>query len=71
VQQVSGVRHVLNVDVTWREMQPSKESVFSELEKRGEMIRDLSMSPVKERILRVPENALLCSLSNEIAEITL
>jgi predicted phage baseplate assembly protein len=71
VQQVSGVRHVLNVDVTWREMQPSKESIFAELEKRGEMIRDLSMSPVKERILRVPENALLCSLSNEVAEINL
>jgi predicted phage baseplate assembly protein len=71
VQQVPGVKHVLNVDLSWRVVQPAKESLFQELESRGELVQDLRMTPVDDRILRVPANSLVCSLSHEIEVVEL
>jgi predicted phage baseplate assembly protein len=71
IQQVPGVKHVLNVAVTWRQIQPAKETLFQELESRGELVRDVRMNPVEDRILPVPPNGLLASLSHDIEVIHL
>jgi predicted phage baseplate assembly protein len=71
VQQVPGVKHVLNVDLNWRMVHPAKEALFQELESRGEFVPELKMNPVDGRILRVPAKSLVCSLSNVIEVVEL
>lgn len=71
VQQVPGVKHVLNVSVSWRYVHPAKETLYSELERRGEFVSDLRLNPVDERMLVVPPRGLLCSLSHDIEVIHL
>ncbi len=61
IQGVPGVKHVLEVRLSQRAVIPSKESSLREEEAAQE-----SLTPVTERVLRVPDDALLCSLEHEI-----
>ncbi|UCC85686.1 MAG: putative baseplate assembly protein [Anaerolineales bacterium] len=66
IQAVPGVKHVLEVQVSQREVIPSRESLPGELQAGQEGPTQPELSPVKGRMLRVPDNTLLCSLDHEI-----
>jgi hypothetical protein len=71
LQQVPGVKHVLDVRLSYRPLVPGKE-LLSRLEEgeEGESA-GIALTPVKKRSLQVPADALLCSLDHEIQVVEL
>jgi predicted phage baseplate assembly protein len=66
IQGVSGVKHVLEVQVSQREVIPSRESPPGESQAEDGESTESGLTPVKGRMLQVPDNTLLCSLDHEI-----
>ena len=64
IQRVPGVKHVLDVQIATRPVFPAKERPpegEEEAQSRGE-----PLVPLREKVLRIPANTLLCSLQHEI-----
>ena len=66
IQQVPGVKHVLDVQLGYRPVVPSKELRSVALEEGEEPPAELNLTTVRDRMLRVPADTLLCSLGHEI-----
>jgi predicted phage baseplate assembly protein len=66
IQKVPGVKHVLEVRLNRREVLPSKESSSRGEEERPEAATEEALTPVAERRLEVPDDALLCSLDHQV-----
>jgi predicted phage baseplate assembly protein len=66
IQKVPGVKHVLEVRLNRREVLPSKVSPSRGEEERPEAAAEEALTPVTERRLEVPDDALLCSLDHQV-----
>ena len=64
IQRVPGVKHVLDVQLGWRAIVPNKEP--SPVEDGDASVAKSPLRTVDGRVLRVPADTLLCSLSHEI-----
>ena len=64
LQRVPGVKHVLDVQLSERVVIPSRERPPGEEDDPRR--RDQRLTPVEQRVLRVPSNTVLCSLEHEI-----
>lgn len=64
LQRVTGVKHVLDVQLGERTVIPRRELPPGEEGERGR--GDRRLTPVEQRVLRVPSNTVLCSLEHEI-----
>jgi predicted phage baseplate assembly protein len=62
IQQVPGVKHVLDIELSRRKIVPGKASPAGP---EGTATEE-ALTPVTERVLQVPEDTLLCSLEHEI-----
>ena len=76
IQQVPGVKHVLDVQLFQRPLLPSKESApLGQLEEYAERVASgaerAELAPVKGRSLAVPADGLLCSLDHEVVVVEL
>jgi hypothetical protein len=76
IQQVPGVKHVLDVQMFQRPVLPSKEGApLGQLEefagRTANGAEGVELTPVKGRALAVPSDALLCSLDHEVAVVEL
>jgi predicted phage baseplate assembly protein len=77
IQQVPGVKHVLDVQIASREVIPSREVPPEEKDQeeaaQGEerLIEQQALTPAADRIIRVSAVTLLCSLDHEIEVIDL
>jgi len=65
LQQVSGVKHVLDVQLYQREVIPTNE--ISPLSEEADTKEKPPLMIVEERVIRVPSDSLLCSLQHEVA----
>jgi predicted phage baseplate assembly protein len=63
LQRVTGVKHVLDVQLSTRSVRPARELPPEEREEQGRRER---LSQVDQKVVRVPANTLLCSLDHEI-----
>jgi predicted phage baseplate assembly protein len=74
IQQVPGVKHVLDVQFAYRQVIPSQEfgpeELFSD-EQQAEAPVEEDLVAAEERILRVSPDTLLCSLDHEIEVVEL
>lgn len=72
IQQVPGVKHVLDVQIRQRPVLPSKEAPpLGQLEDfatsaAGARPQDTSLSLVTGRVLQIPNDTVLCSLEHEV-----
>ncbi len=66
VQQVPGVKHVLDVGLAYRAVVPAGEAV-----PEGEALEKRPLTPLTERRLRVPADTLLCSLDHIVQVVQL
>ncbi len=66
IQQVTGVKHVLEVQLSQRRLIPGKESLSQEARVQEETPAEDTLTPVAGRVLQVPDDTLLCSLDHEI-----
>jgi predicted phage baseplate assembly protein len=74
IQQVPGVKHVLDVQFSYRQVIPSQEAVpeEKELEEEEEQVfEEEELRLAEERILRVSPDTLLCSLDHAIEVVEL
>jgi predicted phage baseplate assembly protein len=75
IQQVPGVKHVLDVQISSREVIPSQEVPPDEDEEGEEgeerLVETKVLTPARDRIIRVSAGTLLCSLDHEIEVIDL
>ncbi|MBA3533209.1 MAG: putative baseplate assembly protein [Ardenticatenales bacterium] len=62
IQQVPGVKHVRDVQISYREMIPSREDM-NEVQEGGEAS---ALTPLTQRTLMVPTDTVLCSLGHEV-----
>lgn len=69
IQQVPGVKHVIDVQLNQRPLTPSTEAPLFSGEERAEA--EKSLTPVRERMLHVSPDTLLCSLEHEIQVVEL
>lgn len=67
IQRVSGVKHVLDVQLNTRPVNPSEEEALSE----SAGSTKANLKPVKQKVLRVSADTLLCSLNHEISFVDL
>jgi predicted phage baseplate assembly protein len=70
IQQVPGVKHVLDVKLAYRPVIPSGELAASG-ERPDEEAAEARLMPVKDRRLEVPSDALLCSLGHVVQVVVL
>jgi hypothetical protein len=63
IQRVPGVKHVLDVQLRTRPIFPSEEE---SRRNENEEEEEEALTPVQEKVLRVPADALLCSLPHHI-----
>jgi predicted phage baseplate assembly protein len=66
IQQVTGVKHVLEVQLSQHRLIPGKESLAQEASVQEETPAEDTLIPVTGRVLQVPDDTLLCSLDHEI-----
>ncbi len=71
IQQVPGVKHVLDVDVSYRAVVPGSERLPAAEADETEAARAQSLTPLRERRLRVPGDSLLCSLEHVVKVVQL
>ncbi len=64
IQRVSGVKHVLDVKIRQRDVTPAEELPVSEETEAGDESKSLSRP--RRKVIRVPNDTLLCSLEHEI-----
>jgi hypothetical protein len=64
IQQVPGVKHVIDVQLSQRSITPSAEAPLLAGEERAQ--DEKSLASVSQRMLHVPPDTLLCSLDHEI-----
>ncbi len=69
IQQVPGVKHVLDVDLGFRSLLPGKEVPVPA--KEGEEEAEIPLTQVTERSVPVSPDTLLCSLDHEIEVVEL
>lgn len=69
IQKVPGVRHVLDVKVSYKEIDPRELTPLAELE--GEADFNENLTALTQRMLPVPNDTLLCSLNHEIEVVDL
>ncbi len=70
IQRVPGVKHVLDVQLSTRPVIP-REEVPPEVEEEAVEPGEEELTPVGQKVLRVSEDTLLCSLAHEITIETL
>jgi predicted phage baseplate assembly protein len=63
IQQIPGVKHVIDVQLSQRSVVPSAEAAPAG---GGEEQEEKSLTPVEQRVIRVPADSLLCSLEHEV-----
>jgi predicted phage baseplate assembly protein len=63
IQQVPGVKHVLDVQLGYRQVVPARERASQEEE---EEVEPVPLTPIQERMMQVPADTLLCSLDHDI-----
>lgn len=68
LQRVPGVKHVLDVQLSTRAVVPGKELPPEERDEGRTVER---LVPVEERVVRIPANALVCSLDHEVTMVEL
>ena len=70
IQRVPGVRHVVDIQLGRRPVIPSRESIaqatLEEPEVETTVERGPELTSVDDRMIRVPADALLCSLDHEV-----
>jgi hypothetical protein len=71
LQQVPGVKHVLDVRLSYRPVVPGGERPPQEEQEEEERTRQVRLTAVKDRRLQVPADTLLCSLDHEIQVVEL
>jgi hypothetical protein len=75
IQQVPGVKHVVEVELGQRRVVPSKESAprdaAAEAEEGAPAPGEAELTPVEGRMVPVPVDTLLCSLDHEIQVVEL
>lgn len=72
IQQVPGVKHVLEVKVGWRQLAADQEDAPSPLPGEGQAgDAEAILTPLQGRMLEVPDDTLLCSLDHEIQVVEL
>ncbi|HSJ58902.1 MAG TPA: hypothetical protein VLC95_17075, partial [Anaerolineae bacterium] len=75
IQQVPGVKHVLDVHLSYRQVIPSRERVSARGGAAGEgeetEVFRTALTVVTQRMLRVPPDTLLCSLDHEVQVVEL
>ena len=76
IQQVPGVKHVLDVQLRRRAVEPAKESPplgqledFADAASRG--VGDEALTPVTGRVLQVTPDTLICSLAHDVVVVEL
>jgi predicted phage baseplate assembly protein len=71
IQQVPGVKHVLDVRLSFRPVIPSRESpALADEDQSGESTA-VALTPITQRMLQVPPDTLLCSLVHDIQMVEL
>lgn len=65
IQRVPGVKHVLDVQLYHRTVIPHKEFLPG-VEQEGQEKIEMELTPVQDRVIRIPANSLLCSLEHEV-----
>jgi hypothetical protein len=70
IQQVPGVKHVLDVKASYRTIQLGK-SVQTPKEAGGNAPEQTALTPVSQRVLHIEEDTLLCSLNHEVEVVEL
>lgn len=70
IQQVPGVKHVLDVSLGYRKVLPAQEALRPP-EPGDEQQANLRLIPVTEKKIPVPPDTLLCSLKHEIKAVEL
>ncbi len=72
IQRVPGVKHVVDVQLSTRPVTPKDELPPGE-EARPDQVsrREAKLTPVTQKVVRVPADTLLCSLNHEIVLATL
>jgi predicted phage baseplate assembly protein len=75
IQQVPGVKHVLDVRLSYRQVIPSRERALARGGAAGEgeetEVFRTALTVVTQRMLRVPPDTLLCSLDHEVQVVEL
>jgi predicted phage baseplate assembly protein len=73
IQQVPGVKHVLDVRLSYRPLIPGREKPVQPAGEEGqeEGAAEVTLTPVRQRMLQVPADTLLCSLDHEIQVVEL
>ena len=75
IQQVPGVKHVLDVSLSHRQVIPSRERGRLFNAEQGENdepeMFGPTLTPVTQRLLRVPPDTLLCSLDHDVQVVVL
>ena len=71
IQQVPGVKHVLDVRLSYRPVVPGKELPPQQEEGQEREPAEVALTAVEQRMLEVPEDTLLCSLDHEIQVVEL
>lgn len=67
IQQIPGVKHVLEVNLNQRSVVPSQEAeAASPTPETDGKTPDQALTPVTGKLLQVPDDTLLCSLNHEI-----
>ena len=64
IQGVPGVQHVLDVQLFQRSLTPRLEMSSNGDERHREF--EQGLTPVKQKVVRVPADSLLCSLDHEV-----
>ena len=70
IQQVPGVKHVLDVRASYRTIQLGK-AVQNQKEASGSVVDQTTLAPVTQRVLHIQEDTLLCSLNHEVEVVEL
>ncbi len=75
VQQVAGVKHVLDVQLSCRPVIPSREPATAAATGPGEDEEEAAgrplLTPITQRMLQVPPDTLLCSLDHDVQVVAL
>ena len=71
LQQVPGVKHVLDVRLSYRPVVPGGERPLRAEQEEEEQPRQVRLTAVKDRRLQVPADTLLCSLDHQIQVVEL
>jgi len=69
IQRVPGVKHVIDVQLSRREITPSREATLQT--EAAEAGTDIELTPITQKLISVPADTLLVSLDHEIQVVSL